>query len=110
MESPKLVCVFLHIFLPSLASYWMAVQGLSGVQSGGTWRCANEPGQKEKRMGARLSPGTHESIFTVRHICFSGLFDLERCLIQTHVYGMHVPNQTKSHRMLNLKGSSGWSP
>lgn len=65
MESPKLVCVcvFLHFFLPSLASYRMAVQGLSCVQSGGTWRCANEPEQKEKRMGARLSPGTHELIF-----------------------------------------------
>lgn len=28
MESPKLVCVFLYFFLPSIASYRMAVQGL----------------------------------------------------------------------------------
>lgn len=41
------VCVCLF-FLPSIASYRMAVQGLPYVQSGGTWRCANEPEQKEK--------------------------------------------------------------
>lgn len=91
---------FLHSILPG----WQAT-GLPCVQYGKTWRYASEPEQKTKD-GTHLRPGTHESISMVRSICFTRLFDLEKCPhTDTCMICMYL-KQTKKPKNDELKKKS----